>query len=231
MGSPSGRPFISKKMPRLLLFDIDCTLIDTGGAGMEALKQAARELFGADGPELDLAGSTDSGIVRGMLDHFDSQLPHETFYQSYLNYLTPNLESFTGCVLPGVSSLLDHLIHSDAALGLLTGNIADGAWQKLSYYGLKDYFPFGAFGDDHHDRNRLGPVALERANQHHGRTFSSENTVVIGDTPKDIACGKAMGAVTLAVATGGFSIDELNAYAPDYVVADLQSDQVLEILA
>jgi len=83
-------------MSRLLLFDIDCTLIDTGGAGMKALKDAARELFGAEGPELDLAGSTDSGIVKGMLDYFESELSHEDFYKAYLHYLPLNLTLFNG---------------------------------------------------------------------------------------------------------------------------------------
>ena len=197
---------------------------------MEALKQAARELFGADGPELDLAGSTDSGIVRGMLDHFDSDLSLETFYEVYLNHLPTNLESFTGRVLPGVKSLLDSLSEGDATLGLLTGNIARGAWGKLDYYGLSDYFAFGAFGDDHRDRNQLGAFALERAATHSGRSFHAEQTVVIGDTPKDIACGKAMGAITLAVATGGFTVDELAAFDPDHVVEDLESPEVVELL-
>ncbi|NWK57173.1 HAD family hydrolase [Verrucomicrobiaceae bacterium N1E253] len=217
-------------MSRLLLFDIDCTLIDTGGAGMAALKQAACELFGADGPELDLAGSTDAGIVMGMLDHFSRDLAHETFYEVYLNYLSPNLAQFTGSVLPGVVPLLDSLVREDVAVGLLTGNIAEGAWEKLRHYGLHDYFAFGAFGDDHHDRNRLGPVALERASAHYGNEFSAEKTVVIGDTPKDIACGKAIGAVTLAVATGGFSSEQLELYQPDHLFEDLQSDQVLDVL-
>lgn len=217
-------------MPRLLLFDIDCTLIDTGGAGMEALKQAARELFGADGPELDLAGSTDSGLVQGMLDHFDSDLSLETFYQTYLNYLPANLDAFTGRVLPGVQALLDRLAEADTTLGLLTGNIAQGAWGKLDYYGLGDFFAFGAFGDDHWDRNRLGPVALDRASQHCGSIFQAEDVIVIGDTPKDIACGKAMGAVTLAVATGGFTVDQLATHDPDHVVADLNASEVVGIL-
>jgi phosphoglycolate phosphatase len=218
-------------MSRLLLFDIDCTLVDTGGAGMEALKQTARELFGADGPELDLAGSTDSGIVRGMLDHFSSDLSLDAFYEVYLSKLPPNLDSFAGRVLPGVDSLLDGIVRSDDTLGLLTGNIAKGAWEKLSYYGLSDYFAFGAFGDDHHDRNLLGPVALDRASQNSEYVYQGENTIVIGDTPKDIACGKAMGAVTLAVATGGFSVAELIAYGADYAVEDLESAEALDILS
>jgi phosphoglycolate phosphatase-like HAD superfamily hydrolase len=216
-------------MSRLLLFDIDCTLIDTGGAGMKALKEAACELFGAEGPELDLAGSTDSSIVQGMLDHFGSHLTHEDFYQAYLRYLPKNLAVFTGKVLPGVDFLLDTLQSKGISLGLLTGNIERGAWDKLEHYGLSDYFAFGAFGDDHHDRNKLGPIALERAMKTMETEFLPEHTMVIGDTPKDIACGKAMGATTLAVSTGGFSIAELVAYGADYAVEDLASPGVVEI--
>ncbi|MEJ6699983.1 MAG: HAD hydrolase-like protein [Akkermansiaceae bacterium] len=219
-------------MPRLLLFDIDCTLIDTGGAGMAALKEAACELFGAEGPELDLAGSTDSGIVGGMLEHFGSDLSLEEFYHVYLTKLEPNLESYAGRVLPGVISLLSELEKTDATLGLLTGNISKGAKAKVDYYGLESYFSIsvGAYGDDHHDRNKLGPVALQRANAECDRDFSAQNTIVIGDTPKDIACGKAMGALTLAVATGGFSVDQLSSYEADLTVPDLTSAEVREFL-
>lgn len=219
-------------MSRLLLFDIDCTLIDTGGAGMAALKEAACELFGAEGPELDLAGSTDSGIVGGMLKHFGSDLDLEDFYQVYLTKLGPNLDSFSGRVLPGVESLLADLEKSQATLGLLTGNIAEGASAKCVHYGLDGYFPIsvGAYGDDHHDRNLLGPVAVHRASVVHGIKFEASETVVIGDTPKDIACGKAMGAATLAVATGGFSVEALEEFGADLTVADLTASEVAEFL-
>ena len=220
-------------MSRLLLFDIDCTLLDTGGAGMAALKETACELFGAEGPELDLAGSTDSGIVRGMLDHFDSDLELEEFYRVYLSRLAPNLASFSGRVLPGVAELLADLEQAGAALGLLTGNIAHGAKAKIEHYGLEGYFSIevGAYGDDHHDRNQLGPVALQRASAILGMDFQAEHAVVIGDTPKDIACGKAMGAATLAVATGGFSVQELNDEGADLSVEDLCDPRVARFLA
>ena len=219
-------------MSRLLLFDIDCTLIDTGGAGMSALKQTACDLFGAEGPELDLAGSTDWGIVRGMLEHFGSDIELEEFYRIYLQKLSPNLASFAGKVLPGVTSLLDDIADSDAVLGLLTGNIAQGAKAKIDHYGLAGYFSIevGAYGDDHHDRNQLGPVALERASSKHGIDFQAEQSVVIGDTPKDIACGQAMGAATLAVATGRFSIAELKGFGADLTVADLCDPRVRSFL-
>lgn len=195
---------------------------------MAALKEAACELFGAEGPELDLAGSTDSGIVRGMLEHFGSEMGLEDFYQIYLQRLSPNLQSFTGKILPGVRDLLDNIEKSDATLALLTGNIAHGAKAKIDHYGLDEYFSIevGAYGDDHHDRNLLGPVALERASVIHGFTFQAENSVVIGDTPKDIACGKAMGAATLAVATGRFSVEELSGYGADLAVEDLCDPRV-----
>ena len=220
-------------MSRLLLFDIDCTLIDTGGAGMAALKETACELFGAEGPELDLAGSTDWGIVRGMLEHFGSDLSLEDFYQVYLSKLGPNLASFSGRVLPGVESILSDLKKSEATLGLLTGNIAEGAKAKIDHYGLDDYFSIdvGAYGDDHHDRNQLGPVALGRASSMHGIDFRAEQSVVIGDTPKDIACGKAMGAATLAVATGRFSVADLASHEADLTVVDLNDPRVADFLS
>ena len=220
-------------MSRLLLFDIDCTLIDTGGAGMAALKETACELFGAEGPELDLAGSTDWGIVRGMLEHFGSDVALEDFYRLYLTKLGPNLASFSGRVLPGVMGLLANLEQSDAVLGLLTGNIAHGAKAKIDHYGLDNYFSIdvGAYGDDHHDRNLLGPVALGRASSMHGIDFRAEQSVVIGDTPKDIACGKAMGAVTLAVATGRFSVAELASHEADLTVGDLNDPRVAYFLS
>ncbi len=218
-------------MNQLLLFDIDCTLIDTGGAGMAALREAACEVFGAEGPELDLAGSTDSGIVAGMLDHFGSDVSHEEFYQVYLRKLSPNLRLFSGSILPGVDTLLSDLARSEFTLGLLTGNIAAGAKAKMIHYGLDAYFDVGAYGDDHHDRNKLGPIALERARRYYKKEFSPENTIVIGDTPKDIACGKALGAVTLAVATGGFGVQDLTDHGADLVVETLEAPEVRALFA
>ncbi|BDS08322.1 hypothetical protein NT6N_33620 [Oceaniferula spumae] len=219
---------------RLLLFDIDCTLIDTGGAGMLSLKQTATDLYGAEGPELDLAGSTDSGILMGMAEHFGRDICHADFYQAYLKRLIPNLAGFNGRVLPGVIELLDQLQglekEGNVTLGLLTGNIAGGAAAKLDHFSLSSYFKFGAYGDDHHDRNQLGPVALQRASQHVGKDFSAEHTIVIGDTPKDIACGKAIGAKTLAVATGSFTVEQLEDHGADVTVSDLTSDNLMRVL-
>lgn len=219
-------------MPRLVLFDIDCTLLDTGGAGMASLKEAAGLLYGSEGPELDLAGSTDSGILKGILEHF--QLPYEeahieSFYRVYLECLAKHLtlDTYGGRLLEGVSDLLELLVgYDDVYLGLLTGNIALGAAKKTQHYKVDQYFDVGAYGDDHWDRNKLGPIALERAQNYFDQAFTPEQTVVIGDTPKDTACGKVLGAKTICVATGKFTAEQLRVDQPDVVLNDLVDQSV-----
>lgn len=211
----------------LYLFDIDGTLLDTGGAGMAALEEATRAIFGGQGPPLDLAGATDLGIVTGIHDHFSVQPTREridAFFAAYQKRLDWNLAhgGFPGRVMEGAAQLLEELAsRPDATLGLLTGNTAGGAAAKVRHFGLDSYFAFGAYGCDHPDRNRLGPIALERAAAHAGRAFSAEETWIIGDTPKDIACAKAIRARCLAVATGRFSLMELQAHGADRVVESL----------
>ncbi|MGL4400187.1 MAG: HAD hydrolase-like protein, partial [Luteolibacter sp.] len=129
---------------------------------------------------------------------------------------------FPGRVYDGVSEMLAELGgQPDSAIGLLTGNAAGGAATKMRHFGLAGHFPFGAYGCDHADRNRLGPIALERALAHTGRSFSPRETWIIGDTPKDIACAHAIGARCLAVATGSFSAAQLTACGADQVVESL----------
>lgn len=201
---------------KLLLFDIDGTLIDAGGAGMRALNETSVTLFGSEGPALDLAGSTDGGIARSVFQHFQREATEEavnTFYQTYLDHLDHFLGSreYPGTLLPGVTELLGALAErrSEFAIALLTGNITDGGMKKVNHYGIGHHFPFGAWGDDHWDRNELGPIALKRAKEHFGRGFSPEDTWIIGDTPKDIACAKAFGARVMTVETGRFTCDTL----------------------
>ncbi|HEX7261200.1 MAG TPA: HAD hydrolase-like protein, partial [Luteolibacter sp.] len=207
------------------------TLVDTGGAGMAALKEATREIFGHDGPPLDLAGSTDLGIVANIHAHFEIEPTREridAYFQIYLGRLHHNLASggYAGRVFHGVTDLLTDLQQRpDATIGLLTGNIAGGAAAKMRHFGLAVHFPFGAYGCDHADRNRLGPIALERAARHAGKTFTPAETWVIGDTPKDIACAHAIGARCLAVATGQFNAEQLEVHGADQVVESL--DQAL----
>lgn len=212
----------------LYLFDIDGTLVDTGGAGMAALEETTRAVFGGAGPPLDLAGSTDLGIVIGIHEHFSIEPTRrriETYLSIYQQRLDWNLAhgGFPGRVLEGVNRLLEDLeSRAGVTLGLLTGNIAGGAASKVRHYGLAGYFPFGAYGCDHPDRNRLGPIALERAAAHAGRSFAPDETWIIGDTPKDIACAKAIGARCLAVATGRFTVAELEAHGADRAVETLE---------
>jgi phosphoglycolate phosphatase len=217
-----------KKDAALWLFDIDGTLVDTGGAGMRALHEASEECFGDPGPRLDLAGSTDLSIARGIFAHFGAEPVAERvecFFSAYLARLEWNLgrAPYVGRVLPGVVALLERLEGMPAVTtGLLTGNIAGGAAAKMRHFGLARHFPFGAYGCDHADRNQLGPVALRRASEHAGRKFTAVETLVIGDTPKDIACAKAIGARCLAVATGMFGTSELEASGADFTVESLE---------
>jgi phosphoglycolate phosphatase-like HAD superfamily hydrolase len=221
---------------RLLLFDIDGTLVDTGGAGMSALQDAIREVFGADGPALDLAGATDSGLLKNIYRSLGREEDEELsalFFDRYLARLEVNLRDncFGGRALEGVFEILNEVADAKVATGLLTGNIADGADLKMGHYGMDHHFPFGAFGDDHHDRNLLGPIALERAFETTGLTFTGAETIVIGDTPKDIWCAQAFGAQSAAVATGKFTVAELKAEGADFVFEDFREvEAVLEIL-
>jgi len=211
----------------LLLYDIDGTLVDTGGAGMAAITAAAEEFFGAPAPELDLAGSTDLGIIQHLLVHYGHRaeaVDVSKFFDRYHRQLSHHLESgrYAGRVLPGVRESLRRGMDLGMATGLLTGNSHQGAAIKMRHFTLHEHFPYGAYGDDHADRNLLGPVALSRAALHHGREFSPATTLVIGDTPRDIACAHAMGARCLAVATGCFTADALRQRGADWVVESLE---------
>jgi phosphoglycolate phosphatase len=212
---------------RLLLFDIDGTLIHSGGAGVHALKSAFTERFDIidDLHDIEIAGMTDSGIVVSILNKHKIPATNENvsaFLDSYVHFLSLELPRRVGKLLPGVLELLEKLkSRPHLVLALLTGNVSRGAQLKLEHYGVWHFFEFGAFADDHHDRNRLGTVARARAKEKHGRQFSASEIDVIGDTPRDIACGKAFGARTIAVATGTWSCDQLAKYQPDFLIDDL----------
>jgi phosphoglycolate phosphatase-like HAD superfamily hydrolase len=223
-------------LQKLLLFDIDGTLLTSGGAGERALRLGFRERFGIDDDlqNVEIAGRTDSGIARQMLLAHGLPLTAENqtgFYEGYLGHLADELPRSKGTLLPGVQRLLDALRpRADVILALLTGNLARGAELKLRHYGVWDYFEFGAFADDHHDRNELGAFARTRALEKHGVEIPPERIFVLGDTPHDIACARAVGGVGIAVATGRFTRDELIACGSDYVFDDLSDlERVLAI--
>lgn len=212
---------------RLFLFDIDGTLITSGGAGENALIKAMFSRFGLreDFRGITLAGATDALIARALLEkhHLEASAENVTaLLDSYLHHLPDSMPRHSGRVLPGIVELLEALKQKPGAvLALLTGNLLKGAEIKLRHYGVWDYFEFGAFADDHHDRNELGKFASVRAAEKHGIPFLPEQTFVIGDTPRDIECGRAIGAKTVAIATGIYTHDALAGHSPDFLFDDL----------
>jgi phosphoglycolate phosphatase len=228
-------PTIGKQ--RLLLFDIDGTLVISGGAGEGALKDAMRERFSVeeDLAGVVLAGATDALIARELLGKHNLPATSENIsalLDTYLHHLPKRMPNHKGRLLPGIRELLDRLKTMDEfSIALLTGNLRRGAEIKLTHYGVWDYFEFGAFADDHHDRNELGGFARSRAFDRHGVEFSSENIFVIGDTPRDIECGRAIGAKTVAIATGNYPLTTLREHEPDFLFEDLSdTDAVIAAL-
>jgi phosphoglycolate phosphatase len=211
----------------LLLWDIDGTLIASGGAGMRALTVALRNVFGIEGSlaDIDFAGRTDRWIIREVFRKFDLTTSEENFtryFDGYVAALPAELANPQARVLPGVREILRAAAaHGAIAQGLLTGNMQRGAQVKLAFHGLWDHFAFGAFADDSEHRNDLGPHAVRRALERHGVNFAADNVWVIGDTPHDIACGKVIGARTLGVGTGGSTVEQLRAHQPTAVLPDL----------
>jgi phosphoglycolate phosphatase len=211
---------------RLLLFDIDGTLVNTGGAGVVSLCKMVERHFGVadDLRDIEIAGKTDRAIIRDILRKYHRPPTEENiaaFAELYIKGLRDELTRCRGRVLPGIAELLKRLrSRSHIVLGLLTGNLKQGAQLKLENYRLWNFFEFGAFADDHHDRNELGAFAHRRAREKHGHDFDSADVDVIGDTGHDIACGKAFGARTIAVATGGWSRERLQACAPAFLLDD-----------
>jgi len=222
---------------QLLLWDIDGTLIASGGAGLRALQVALRNVFGIDGSlaDIDFAGRTDYWIGREVFRKFGIEPDPENFaryFDGYFAALPGELDNPGARVLPGVREVLCAVSeHGGFAQGLLTGNMQRSAQLKLAHHGLWDHFAFGAFGDDSEIRNQLGPHAVRRALERHGVNFAADDVWIIGDTPHDIDCGKFIGARTLAVGTGGATLEELRSHAPTAVVEDLADTKaVLRVL-
>lgn len=218
--------YTSRLSKKLFLFDIDGTLLASGGAGWRALEAACEELFGT--PNLDgieIAGRTDSLIARQLYARQGLEATPENcarFFDCYLKHLTHFLPVTEGQLLPGIVEMLDILKgRPDCVLALLTGNLVRGAELKLTHYGVWDYFEFGAYADDHHDRNALGPFAQARAKEKHGVEFAPEDIFVLGDTPHDVACARAIGAKAVAIATGRHTRAELAESQPDFLFDNL----------
>ena len=212
---------------RLFLFDIDGTLLTSGGAGQYALQDSMQSQFGVeeDFAGIVLSGATDGAIARSLLSKNGLPLTPENIarlLEGYLDHLRKRISRHSGSLLPGILELLGRLQNRpDCVLALLTGNLVRGAKIKLTHYGVWHYFEFGAFADDHHDRNELGKFARVRASEAHGREFPPEDIYVIGDTPRDVDCGKAISARTVAIATGEYSLEELARHQPDFLFENL----------
>jgi len=226
---------------KLILFDIDGTLVLTGGAGIRALNRACEELVGhaaaLDG--IPVAGRTDRIIISDVVARAGRSLGVALFEElraRHIRYLREEIErpgspqSFEAlgprgglkAVMPGVRELLDALQQrEDVLLGLLTGNFEAGARIKLEHFDLWRYFRCGAYGDDAADRNDLVPFALKRARRCGLPELAPEHILVVGDTLHDVACARAAGATPIAVATGGFTVDQLRGCGAGIVFEDL----------
>ncbi len=214
----------------LILFDIDGTLVLTGRAGWRAMNRACADIVGHDNAMagVEFAGRTDWSILADVMRNnsvpFDRPLL-ERLGRRYTAHLAEEIQlPGTGKkeVMPGIRPLLDALQQrDDVALGLLTGNFVEGARIKLEYFDLWKYFPWGAFGGDSANRNDLVPVAIGRAREAGLAEVDPGRIIVIGDTPNDVECARVVHATPVAVATGGYTVEQLRQTGADHVFPDL----------
>jgi phosphoglycolate phosphatase-like HAD superfamily hydrolase len=213
---------LSWKMNKLILFDIDGTLITSGGAGVRALNRAFQNIFGPENAfeNVTMAGKTDKQIMKEGIElhgfsHDNGKL--QEMVRMYLEFLQEEIENPWRKIKPGIKEALDSLRRSGAVTGLLTGNLREGAKIKLGPFGLFEYFLDGAFGSDDEDRDRLLPIAIDKFLKK-GHEFSPGDCVVVGDTPRDVKCAKVHGALSIAVATGPYSREQLHGTGADLVL-------------
>ena len=224
----------------LVLFDIDGTLLLSGGAGVRAMTRAFEAVFGvADAfVNSDVAGRTDTFLVATALER--AGLPntpdqHARFRETYVAMLSEEIQRPPRgrCgLMPGVAALLQALTEGDDIhLALLTGNFERAAYTKLGHFGIDDFFEWGVFGEESADRNELARVARRRAEERALSSTARDRIVIVGDTPHDIACARAIDARVIAVATGNYTIEALHDAGADVVLADLsETDQVVQQL-
>jgi phosphoglycolate phosphatase len=218
------------------LFDIDGTLLASGGAGKAALEASFTEEFRVPlRVQIPYSGRTDRAIARDLFQQHDIDHTLENWQKlltGYLARLPGSLNRHQGRVLPGILALLQTLqSRSDVALGLLTGNVRAGARVKLGHYQLFEHFTFGGFGDEHFDRDDVAREALQAIHANVGPAVKQERIWVIGDTPLDVRCARAIGAKVVAVATGVHTVEQLQEAAPELTLRDLSDpSRFLEML-
>jgi phosphoglycolate phosphatase-like HAD superfamily hydrolase len=234
--SPASFVLLFFHMVRLVLFDIDGTLVHTGHAGTQAFaKTFATEFNAPKGVEkINFPGRTDVNLVREFFDlHGIPATPENfaRFFERYAFWLDQIVAQTNGGPCRGVMEFLDRLraLPRPPLLGLLTGNRRLGAEIKLRRYNLWHVFEIGAFADDSEDRNQIAVAALERGRRVLGKDLRPGEILVVGDTPFDIRCGKFIGAKVLAVATGGATLAELKRHQPDWAVEDLTQINAREV--
>jgi phosphoglycolate phosphatase len=224
------------RMVKLVLFDIDGTLIHTNSAGVKAFGKAFAMQFNVpNADKMSFAGRTDTGLVREVFlknNIEPSKRNFRKFFDCYIYWLDYMLSHCQGDLLPGVWRLIYELQGqpNPPLIGLLTGNVRLGAEIKLRHYNLWEFFRTGAFADDHEDRNQIAAIAMQRGARMLGEKLRGGQVLVIGDTPLDIECGKAIDAKVLAVATGKTSVAELAAHHPDWAVPNLEQVRASDIL-
>ena len=223
-------------MIRLVLFDIDGTLVHTGRAGSRAFGKTMASEFNA--PEsvekVRFGGRTDPSLARELFGFNGIPATPENFrrfFESYVFWLDHLVANTSGEICRGVPEFIRDLqtLPEPPMLGLLTGNIRLGAEIKLRRYGLWEFFETGGFADDSEDRNHIAAAALEHGRRLLGENLRGGEILVVGDTPHDVRCGKHIGAKVLAVATGGAKLDELKNHKPDWAVEDLTRVRAREV--
>jgi phosphoglycolate phosphatase len=216
--------------PLVVLFDVDGTLIDTGGAGARSWARAFNDVMGheADITSFTESGMTDPMVARRTFRGAEGREPkHDELARliaAYLMHLPDEVVASDGYrVLPGVQELLRSLATRGALLGLVSGNIEGAARVKIQRGGLNHFFPFGGYGTDSADRVELTRAAIARASELHGNAVDPAGVYVVGDTPRDVEAAHGVGAISLTVATGIFTADQLRAAGADHVLATLET--------
>ncbi|MFO7544617.1 MAG: HAD family hydrolase [Trueperaceae bacterium] len=216
--------------PLAVLFDVDGLLISTGGAGTKAWRHAFERLHGipADIGEFTEAGMTDPEVGRETFIRVLGRDPTERemgrLFGAYLERLAQEVEQSAGYrVMPGVEVLLPRLVDAGMLLGIVSGALEAAAHIKLERARLNRFFSFGGYGSDSADRVELTRLAIERCGRLHGHPLDPARMLVVGDTPRDVEAGRAAGAVTVGVATGKYTVEQLEAAGADFVLATLES--------